>query len=139
MSTTDANELKERPIGELMKQLAQETTTLVRQEIELAKAEVTQKGRRAGVGIGILGAAGVVGLLTAGALTAFLILVLDTFMPAWLAALIVTVVYAAIAGALYLRGREKVEEVGKPIPEQTVETVKEDVQWAKSQATSGER
>jgi uncharacterized membrane protein YqjE len=139
MAVTDTNDLKDRPIGELMKQLAQETTTLVRQEIELAKVEVTQKGRRAGVGIGILGAAGVVGLLTAGAFTAFLILVLDTFMPAWLAALIVTIVYAAIAGALYLRGREKVEEVGKPIPEQTVETVKEDVQWAKNQVTSEER
>jgi tetrahydromethanopterin S-methyltransferase subunit C len=139
MASTETNDLRDRPIGELMKQLAQETTTLVRQEIELAKAEVTQKGRRAGVGIGILGAAGVVGLLTAGALTAFLILVLDTFMPAWLAALIVTVVYAAIAGVLYLRGREKVEEVGKPIPEQTVETVKEDVQWAKNQVTSEER
>jgi hypothetical protein len=133
------DELRERPIGELMKQLAQETTTLVRQEIELAKAEVSEKGKKTGVGIGILGAAGVVGLLAAGALTAFLILLLDLAMPAWAAALIVTAVYAAVAFVLYLRGREKVQEAGKPVPEQTIETVKEDVEWAKNRATSGGR
>jgi putative superfamily III holin-X len=133
------DELRERPIGELMKQLAQETTTLVRQEIELAKAEVSEKGRKTGIGVGILGAAGVVGLLAAGALTAFLILLLDLAMPAWAAALIVTAVYAAIAFVLYLRGREKVQEAGKPVPEQTVETVKEDIEWAKNRATSGGR
>jgi Putative Actinobacterial Holin-X, holin superfamily III len=133
------DELRERPIGELMKQLAQETTTLVRQEIELAKAEVSEKGKKTGVGVGILGAAGVVGLLAAGALTAFLILLLDLAMPAWTAALIVTAVYAAVAFVLYLRGREKVQEAGKPVPEQTIETVKEDVEWAKNRATSGGR
>ena len=139
MAKTDANDLRDRPIGDLMKQLAQETTTLVRQELELAKAEVSQKGRKAGAGLGVLGAAGVVGLLAAGALTAFFVLVLDTFMPAWLAALIVAAVYAAVATVLGLMGREKVQEAGRPIPEQTVETVKEDVEWAKSQVTSGGR
>ena len=80
--TNGDQDLRERPIGELMKQLAQETTTLVRQEIELAKAEVRQKGRKAGPGIGMVGAAGVVGLLAAGALTAFFIFALDGVMPA---------------------------------------------------------
>ena len=136
--TETPQDLRDRPIGELMKQLAQETSTLVRQEIDLAKAELGEKGRKAGIGAGVLGAAGIVGLLAAGALTAFLILVLDTFLPAWLAALIVGVVYAAIAGVLYLQGRKKLEEAGRPIPEQTVETVKEDVEWAKSQVKSGE-
>ena len=134
MARTETQEdLKQRPIGELMKQLAQETSTLVRQEIDLAKAELGEKGRKAGLGAGVLGAAGVVGLLAAGALTAFVILVLDTFLPAWLAALIVGIVYAAIAGVLYLQGRKKLEEAGRPVPEQTVETVKEDVEWAKAQ------
>jgi hypothetical protein len=136
--TETQQDLRDRPVGELMKQLAQETSTLVRQEIDLAKAELGEKGRKAGIGAGVLGAAGIVGLLAAGALTAFLILLLDTFLPAWLAALIVGVVYAAIAGVLYLQGRKKLEEAGRPIPEQTVETVKEDVEWAKSQVKSGE-
>ena len=136
MTETDSHDLRERPVGELLRQLAQETTTLVRQELELAKAEVSQKGKKAGLGIGILGAAGVVALLALGALTAFFILALDGVMPAWLAALIVALVYGAIAGVLALVGRERVQEVGKPVPEQTVETVKEDVEWAKTQMQS---
>ena len=123
----------------MMKQLAQQTTTLVRQEIELAKAEVAQKGRKAGPGIGMVGAAGVVGLLAAGALTAFFILALDGLMPAWAAALVVAIVYAIIAGALYMMGRERVQEAGGPVPEQTVETLKEDVEWAKTQMQSDKR
>lgn len=84
----------------------------------------------------MFGGAGVVGLLAAGALTAFLILALAELVAPWLAALIVTVVYSAIAAVLVLRGRKKVQEAGPPQPEQTVETLKEDVQWAKSQVTS---
>ena len=79
------------------------------------------------------------GLLAAGALTAFFIIALDAFMWAGLAAAIVAAVYAAIAGVLYMQGREKVQEAGRPVPEQTVETLKEDVEWAKNQARSGER
>ena len=133
------DDLRDRPIGELLRQLSQETTTLVRQELELAKAEVREKGRKAGPGIGMVGAAGVVGLLALGALTAFLILALDGAMPNWAAALIVAAVYGAIAAALYFLGREKVKEAGPPVPEQTVDSVKEDVEWAKTQAKSGRR
>ena len=136
MTETDQHDLRDRPVGELLRQLANETTTLVKQELELAKAEVSQKGKKAGLGIGILGVAGAVALLALGALTAFFILALDAVMPAWLAALIVALVYGAIAGVLALVGRERVQEVGKPIPEQTVETVKEDVEWAKTQMQS---
>jgi uncharacterized membrane protein YqjE len=131
-----AEELRERPVGELLKQLANETTTLVKQELELAKAEMREKAGKAGPGVGMWGAAGVTGLLALGSLTAFLILALDGAMPNWLAALIVGLVYAAIAGVLYLRGKQKVEEAGSPVPEQTVETLKEDVQWAKHPTTS---
>ena len=130
------DELHERPVGELLKQLANETTTLVRQELELAKAEMRDKAGKAGLGFGMWGAAGVTALLAAGALTAFLILALDGAMPNWLAALIVGLVYAAIAGVLYLRGKQRVEEAGSPVPEKTIETVKEDVQWAKHPTTS---
>ena len=131
-----AADLRERPVAELLKQLANETTTLVRQELELAKAEMREKAGKAGAGAGMWGAAGVIGLLGLGSLTTFLILALDGVMPSWLAALIVGIAYAAIAGFLYLRGKQRVEEAGSPVPEQTVETLKEDMQWAKHPTTS---
>ena len=129
-------DMRERPVGELLKQLANETTTLVRQELELAKAEMREKAGKAGPGVGMWGAAGVTALAALGSLTAFLILALDGAMPNWLAALIVGLVYSAIAGVLYVRGKKRVEEAGSPVPEQTIETLKEDVQWAKHPTTS---
>lgn len=138
MSSNDLrqDDLRERPIGELLKQLAEETTTLVRQELDLAKAEMREKAGKAGPGFGMWGAAGATGLLAAGALTAFLILALDGVMPNWLAALIVGLVYAAIAAVLYVDGKHRVEEAGSPVPQKTIESVKEDVQWAKHPTTS---
>lgn len=132
-------DLRGQPIGELVKQLSEQTSTLVRQEIELAKTELSERGKAAGKGVGLLGGAGVAGLLAAGALTAFLILLLAEAMDAWLAALIVAVAYAAGAALLALNGRERVREGMPPAPEQTVESVKEDVQWAKTRATSARR
>ena len=122
---------EKRPVGELLRELSNEATTLVRKEIELAKAEMAEKGRKAGAGAGLFGAAAAIGLAAMGALTAFLVLALDTAMPAWLAALIVALVYGAIAGVLALRGKDKLKEATPPIP-QTQETVKEDVAWAKT-------
>ena len=126
-------EKDDRSIGELFSELLRETTALLRQEVQLAKAEMTQKGKRAGVGVGIVGAAGVVALLALGALTAFFILALDGALANWLAALVVALAYGAIAAGLYFAGKEKVQEAGSPVPEQTVETLKEDVEWAKNQ------
>src|SRR3712207_1265295 len=103
-------DLKERPIGELLKELSQQTATLVRQEIDLAKAEVTEQGKKAGLGAALFGGAGIVGFFTLGAFTAFLLLLLAEAVPGWAAALIVTVVYAAIAAVLALRGKDKVQE-----------------------------
>lgn len=137
MATNDqwqGEDLRDRPLAELVKQLADQTSTLVRQELDLAKAEMSQKGKQAGVGAGLLGGAGVAGLLTLGTLTACLVLVLATAMNAWLAALIVGVVWATVAGVLALAGRARLTRAVPPVPEQTVETVKEDVQWAKTQA-----
>jgi len=125
--------------GELLKQFSKDATTLIRKEIELAKAELAEKGRQAGQGAGMFGGAGLFGVGAFGALTAFLILVLAEAMDAWLAALIVTVVWGAIAAVLALRGKQKVEEAAPPTPEETIETVKEDVQWAKRQAASAGR
>ena len=132
-------DLRDRPVGELLKELSQQTSTLVRQELDLAKAEMREKGKAAGLGAGMFGGAGLFGFLALGALTACFILALATAMDGWLAALIVTVVYAAIAGVLALTGKQKVQEATPPAPEQTVESVKEDVEWAKSQAKSARR
>ena len=129
-------DLRERPLAGLLKQLSEETTRLVHQEIELAKAELTQKGRQAGAGAGLFGGAGAVGFLALAALTACFILALDAVMPAWLAALLVAVVYGAVAAVLAVRGRAKVRQATPPVPQQTIETVKEDVQWAKTRMRS---
>jgi hypothetical protein len=132
-------DLRERPVGELLKQLSEETTRLVHQELELAKAELTQKGKQAGLGAGLFGAAGAIGLLAAAALTTCFIVLLDMAMPAWLATLVVAVVYAGVAAVLALRGRDRVKRAVPPVPEQTIETVKEDVQWAKTQTRSAKK
>ena len=125
--------------AELVKDLSREVSELVRQEIALARAEMMQKGRKAGRGAGMLSGAAVLALAAVGGSMATLILVLDLVMPAWLAALIVTAAYAAVAAVLGLRGKEEISEAGPPAPEQTVESVKEDVQWAKTRATSSNR
>jgi hypothetical protein len=131
--------LSDHSIGELVKDLATETSTLVRQEIDLAKAEMTDRGKRAGKGVGMLAAGAAVALLAFGALTAGLIAALDLAMPTWLAALIVTVVYGAIAAVLVQIGRKQVQEAAPPVPEDTIESVKEDVQWAKTRTRSATR
>jgi hypothetical protein len=128
---------RRRPTGELLRDLSDETTRLVRQEIELAKAELTAKGRTAGAGAGMFGGAGLFGVFAFAALTTAIVAALATGMPVWLAALIVTVVYAAVAGALALAGRKKVGEASPAMPEQAIESTKEDVQWAKTRARSG--
>jgi uncharacterized membrane protein YqjE len=133
------NDLREHGTGELLKELSDHTTTLVRKEIELAKAELGEKGKKAGQGAGMFGGAGLFGVFAFAALTTAIIAALDSAMELWLAALIVAVVYGAIAAVLALQGRNKVQEAGPPVPEQATESVKEDVQWAKTQARSGRR
>lgn len=130
---------RDESVGELLKELSEQTSTLVRQELELAKAEMAQKGKRAGLGAGMVGAAGVLALLALGALTACVIAALATGMKTWLAALIVAVAYAAIAGVVALVGKNRVQEATPPVPEQTIDTLKEDVAWAKSQKQSARR
>jgi hypothetical protein len=143
VSTVSSNnqdaELRERPLGEIARDLTRDVGLLMRQEVELAKAELTQKGRTAAPGLGMIGGAGVVGLMAAGALTAFLVLVLSVFLPEWASALIVGAVLAAVAFLLVKQGKERVEEAGAPIPKQTIDTVKEDVEWAKTRATSARK
>jgi len=131
--------LRERSMGELFTELSQDLSTLVRQEMKLAQVEMTEKGKRAGVGAGMFAGAGVVALIALGTLSACLIAALAKALDVWLAALIVTVLYAAVASILALRGRRRVAQAGSAVPEQTMDTVKEDVQWAKTQLSSGSR
>jgi uncharacterized membrane protein YqjE len=133
----NGTDLRDRPTVDLLRELSDQTTTLVRQEIELAKAELTEKGKKAGQGAGMFGGAGVAGLFALAAITTAIIAALDTAMPLWLAALIVGAVYGAIATVLGLRGKKEIEQATPVAPEQAIESTKEDVQWAKTRARSG--
>jgi len=124
----------EASVPELVKALSEQTSRLARQEMELAKAELAIKGKRAGIGAGMFGGAGIFGFYAVGALIATAILALATAVAAWLGALIVTVVLGAVAAVLALQGKRNVEKATPPVPEQATESTKEDVQWAKSRA-----
>jgi hypothetical protein len=176
MTEQDGRELRDESTGQLVKQLTGEVSTLVHQEMELAKAllreeaeraresvgrdialakdELSEKGKHAGMGAGMFGGAAVAAILALGTLTAFLILALDGVMDNWLAALIIGLVWTAAAIFLALRGRAELRKMGSPMPERAInqlkadagnlasglkedaeesaESIKEDVQWAKT-------
>ncbi len=129
----------DRSVADLVRQASDQTATLVRQELELAKAELTTKGKQVGLGAGMFGAAGVFGVYAFGAVTAAVILALSLAVTGWLAAVIVAAVYGAVAGGLALIGRRKVKAGAPPLPEQTVQSVKADVQSTKQHAKEGRR
>lgn len=133
MSTT----MNDRPLAELLRDLSDQTSTLVRKEIELAKVELTSKGRRAGAGAGMFGGAGALGFYALGAFTAGLIILLGTAIEPWLAALVVALAYALVAGVLALTGKKQVQRAAPPLPEQATESVKEDLEWTKARARAG--
>ena len=134
----DGRDPRERGIGELVKDLSQQTSTLVRQEITLAQAELQQKGKVAGKGAGMLAGAAVAGLLALGAMTAALITLLDDAVATWVAALIAMALWAVVALVLAKAGQSALKRATPPAP-QTVETVKEDIQWAKNPTGSAQR
>jgi uncharacterized membrane protein YqjE len=127
---------QEASTSELLRRLSEQTTALVRQELELAKVELAEKGKKAGMGAGMFGGAGALGLYALGALTACFVLALASAVAPWLAALIVAAVYGAIAGVLALSGKKKVAAATPPVPEAALDSTKEDVQWVKTRATS---
>ena len=100
---------------------------------------MTEKGRVAAPGLGMIGGAGVAALMAAGALTACAVLVLSLFLPAWLSALLVGAALGAVAYLLAVRGKDQVGKAGTLIPEQTIETIEEDVEWARARATSARK
>jgi len=148
--TRDNEDLRDKPIGELVGQLSTEISTLVRQEIELAaamvrgeverartslredveiaKSELSEKAGHAGRGAGLFGAAAVAAVLALGTLTAFAVLALDGAMDNWLAALIIGLVWAAAAALFAMRGRDEVRKVGSPVPQRALAELKQDAE-----------
>ena len=135
----DAPREADRPIPVLLRELGDEIATLVRQEFELAKVEIAEKAKPAAVSVGMFGGTALFALGAFGALTAFLIALIALALPLWASALIVTVVYAIVAGVLAMTGKKKMQEAAPLVPEQTAQTVKEDIEWAKTRAKSGAR
>ncbi len=129
------NDLTDQSLGDLAKRLSEQTSTLVRQELALARSEMQEKGKLFGLGGGMLGAAVLLGLYVLGLLFATIVLVLiEVGIVAWLSALIVTVVVAAIAGVLALAGRKQVQAAQPPAPEQAIETTRADVKHVRERA-----
>jgi uncharacterized membrane protein YqjE len=144
MTSVESGRLRQRSTLELVKDLTQQASILVHQEVELvklevrenvelAKVEMTEKAKTAGTGVALLTAAAVAGLLALGTLSACVILVLDGVMPNWAAALCVTAIWLVAGGVLAVYGRKKIDEVGTAVPSRTIEAVKEDVEWLKHQ------
>ncbi len=119
-------------VGELVGKVTTDLSTLMRQEFALAKAELTEEAKKASKGAASLGAAGYLGYLASIFASLTLMFLLDLFLPIWAAALIVTALYGLIAFVLFSQGKKQMKTVD-PTPRQTVETLKEDVQWAKDQ------
>lgn len=125
----------DRSLGELLGDIANNLTTLVKQELDLAKTEAKQEAAKAGKGVGLLGGAGVTGHLALLFLSLTVMFLLDTWMHTALAALIVTVIWAVVAAVMASRGRKELKQLN-PKLETTQRTIKEDVQWAKQQKSS---
>ena len=121
-------------MGELIQELSQQTATLVRQELKLAQLEMKEKGKRAGLGAGLFGGAGLVALYGLGTLIAAIVLVLATFIEPWIAALIVAVVLFAAAGVLGLVGKKQVDQATPAAPEQAIASTKADVDEVKERS-----
>ena len=122
----------DKSLGELFSSLTTDLSTLMRQEIELAREELRVEARKAAKGAGAFGAAGVVGLLAGFGLVLTLGFLLDVFLPAWVAFLIVTAVLGLVAYVLARRGPARLKDVD-PQPEKTIHTLKEDAQWLSEQ------
>ena len=120
--------------AELVKQVTEQTQRLVRQELALARLEISEKAKHAGMGAGMLGGAAFVALFGVGTLVAMAVLLLATALEPWLAALIVGAALLAIAGVLALAGKGQLSRAAPPAPEQTIENVKADVEEVRAHA-----
>ncbi|MEJ3745872.1 phage holin family protein [Actinomycetes bacterium KLBMP 9797] len=120
--------------GDLVRQTAEQISRLVRDELALARAEMTEKGKKAGLGAGLVGGSGLVAWYGVAALLTAVVLILAEVMPGWVAALIVAVILFAVAGVLALVGRKKLQQAAPPVPEDTMRSVKADIDEVKERA-----
>ena len=127
----------EQPVGQLVSQLSEQVSTLVRDELTLARIEMVEKGKKAGAGAGLLGGAGVIALYGLGALFVTIGALLALVLPVWAAALIVTVVLFATAGIAALIGKNQVKQAVPPEPEEAIASGKRDVEAVKSAIKEG--
>jgi membrane protein len=127
---------QDKPLGELVQDLSRQTSTLIRQEMRLAQAELTEKGRHAGRGAGMFGGAGVVALYGVGALVAAAILGLATVLEPWIAAAAIGAGLLLVAAILAFTGKKELDEAGPPKPEQAIESVQRDIDTVKARAKS---
>jgi len=130
-TVTPSGRASDEPIGALVHRLSEQIPELVRSELRLAQAELTEKGKRAGLGIGMFSAAGLLAFLGLSTLVATFVLLLDLVLPTWAAALIVAVLLFAGAGIVALVGKKEVEQATPPAPERTIANVREDVATVK--------
>jgi uncharacterized membrane protein YqjE len=128
-------DLDELPVSDLVQRMSQQTADLVRKELELAQVEMKEKGKRAGIGAGLFGGAGLIAAYAVGALIATAILGLAQAVDAWLAALIVTVVLFIIAGISAALGKKQVDQATPPQPDQAIRSTKRDVDEVKGRAS----
>ena len=138
MSTSEPSQ-EQLSLAELLHRLSTDYGVLARQELMLAKAEMGEKGKHAGVGIGLGAGVLVAAMLALGTLTAFLVAAIAVALPVWAAALIVTVLWIVVGGLLAFAARNQLNRARPLVPELTVKTVKEDVQWAKTQLSFSKR
>jgi uncharacterized membrane protein len=124
----------ERSAGELVKQLPEQVSLLVREELKLAQLEMTRKGKQAGAGIGLFGSAALIALYGLGCLIACAVIALSGAVVAWLAALIVGVALLAVAGIAALVGKSRLSKAAPPVPTEAAESVKTDVEVIKERA-----
>jgi hypothetical protein len=135
----DYRDPRDRPMGELVKELSEEASALVRQEVQLAKIELAEKGRAAALGGGLLSGSLLFGYLSLVLFSAAAVLALTLLVEPWLAAVIVGAFYLVLAGVLYFVGRSRLREAGSPVPRQTVETIREDAEWIRRRNRSDAR
>ncbi|HEX6968705.1 MAG TPA: phage holin family protein [Micromonosporaceae bacterium] len=129
----------DKSTAELVQHAAEQTAKLVRDEFALARAELTQKGKQAGIGAGLFGGGGVIALFGVGTLVAAAVLLLALVMPDWVAALIVAIALFAVAAVFAVLGRRRVQQAMPPVPQAAASSVQSDVQTVKSAAKDGRR
>lgn len=139
LNGSPAKPLPEQSTAELVQRASEQLSRLVKDEITLAKAELTEKGKHAGLGAGLFGGAGVLALYGVGALVATLVIVLDLWLPLWAAGLIVTGVLFLIAGVLALVGKKQLSRATPPEPEGAIQNLKADVDEVKRAVKKQER